>query len=121
MSLGDAPAALAFILDYLKPVPEALGQLTMTVVWCDRLRCMELLQQRGLLGQPWMGLSCFVAAAADGQQLATAQWLIEHLSGEQASNARQQPLTAEVFRQAACFGDLPLLQLLRQRGCPWDG
>jgi hypothetical protein len=54
-------------------------------------------------------------------QSETAMWLLEHLTGEGVPEAQRHPLTAKVFAVAALFGDLPLLQLLRQRGCPWDG
>ncbi len=46
---------------------------------------------------------------------------MEHLTGEGVPEAQRHPLTAEVMAAATCFGDLPLLQLLRQRDCPWDG
>ena len=55
-----------------------------------------------------------------GTQVATAVWLVEHLTGEGVPEAQRHLLTARVFAMAALIGDLPLLQLLRQRGCPWD-
>ncbi len=47
-------------------------------------------------------------------------WLVEHLAGEGVPEEQRHPLTTEVFREAARTGDLPLLQRLRQHGCPWD-
>ncbi len=51
----------------------------------------------------------------------TAEWLLEHLLGEGAPEAQRHPLMADVFAAAAQLGSLSLLQLLRQRGCPWNG
>jgi hypothetical protein len=53
-------------------------------------------------------------------QLQVALWIGEHLTGEGAHEGQRHPLTAEVFDKATRFNSVPLLQQLRQRGCPWN-
>jgi hypothetical protein len=57
---------------------------------------------------------------ASGPQKPVAVWLVERLTGDGVPEAQRHPLSAKVFAAAAMYGDLPLQQLLRQRGCPWD-
>jgi hypothetical protein len=85
---------------------------------------LQQLLQRGALEPQrirFHDLLGFWGRSADNEhRLFTFRWLLEHLTGEGVPEVQRHPLMAEVFREAARFGDLPLLQLLRQRGCPWD-
>jgi hypothetical protein len=71
---------------------------------------LELLQWARTHGAPWAAESVMYSAAAssDYQMLA---W---------AAGVAGLPLTAAACAGAACFGALPMLQWLREWGCPWD-
>jgi hypothetical protein len=71
---------------------------------------LELLQWARTQGAPWPEevIMYSAAASSDYEMLA---WAV----GEAGL-----PLTAAACAGAACFGALPMLQWLRERGCPWD-
>ena len=120
---GDEPEALAVLLS-AQPSREELRACAEAAARHGRTACLQLLLQRGGLAPSCVHLGglLFMTAYTLGKppQLQTAVWLVEHLTGEGVPEAQRHPLTARVFTEASRFGDLPLLQLLRQRGCPWD-
>ncbi len=65
-------------------------------------------------------LSFFLSFTGHTAGADTALWLVEHLTGEGVPEAQWPWLTAEVFAAATRAGSEPLLQLLRERGCPMD-
>jgi hypothetical protein len=98
-------------------------------VWAEeaaargRIACLQLLSQRVGLAPGCVELAPLLRSELlifSGRKLRTAVWLVEQLTGEGVPEAQRHPLTAKVFAEAARSGGLPLLQLLRQRGCPWD-
>jgi hypothetical protein len=89
-----------------------------------RRRCLQLLLERGWLDAhvsslPHMLFECSKAPVVP-QLPPLTEWLVEHLTGESVPEARRHELTAEVLETAAHSGQLRVLQLLRERGCPWD-
>ena len=121
---GDEAEALSLLLG-AQPSVEEVSVWARAAVQHHRTACLEELLQRGGLAVGLVHLEHLLTLAADthfGQQLkpGTAMWLVEQLTGEGVPEAQRHCLTANVFAAAARFGHLPLLQLLRQRGCPWD-
>ncbi len=83
----------------------------------DAQLCEALLAR----GMPWSQQGPNMAAWAGDAALARLLllWLVQNLTGE-AEGVQALPLTPAVFAAAARHGSVPLLSLLRDRGCEWD-
>lgn len=113
----DELEALAFMLDEVGL--QARGSATMVAnEACQRgrLGSLQLLQKRGWL-QPTDGdLLNFLVCCSNVGQSAIAAWLLDTFYG---NGPGQHPLRGEVLARVAGLGSVPLLQQLRERGCPW--
>ena len=119
----DELAALAFMLDEAGPPAEPNAQhVADTACSYSRLDSLQLLLQRGWLAPEFVVVQddfvadLLSACTGLGQQT-TGAWLLGNLC---CDGPGQHPHTAELFADAAQLGSVPLLQQLRQRGCPWD-
>jgi hypothetical protein len=105
-----------------------------------RLECLKLLHQRGRLAPEHVPFNSLLKAAGTGGRREVAMWLARTLleDGSGGSNAeggssgngggsggsgdcrgRKPVATISTFATAAWLGCIPLMQLLRERGCPW--
>jgi hypothetical protein len=127
----DEPAALAFMLDeaglHHTRNPEISAFVAVMTVNSHeladaagsngRLESLRLLHQRGWLTPERISAEQLVGACANAGQRTTTAWVIDTLCG---GGTGQHPYTEELFAAAAELGSVPLLQQLRERGCPWD-
>ncbi len=121
----DEPAALAFMLDEAGLQPDDGGAQVVAEAACrhGRIGSLQLLLERGWLLPQHVCAAVLLRACAVGAHRATAAWLLDTLVGDAPG---EHPYTEDVFAAAAQLGSVPLLQQLRERGCPcdefaWDG
>ena len=115
----DEPAALAFMLDEagLQPGGRTAEEVANAVCHHGRMGSLQLLHERSWLVPQHLGAAQLLRDCGLGGHPAVATWLLNNVCG---GGPGQHPYTAELFAAAAQLGSVPLLQQLRERGCPWD-
>jgi hypothetical protein len=114
----DEPAAIAYLIDEvgLQPGASASSVAEGAFIY-GRLCSLQLLHQRGWLAPGLVFLTYMLSFDGCRDYETTAAWLLDNLCGP---GPGKHPCTAELFAAAAQLGSVPLLQQLRERGCPWD-
>ncbi len=128
VAAGDDPAAVSVLIDAATQQQQDLSYTAEDVALAaareacrqGRFACLQLLLDRGWL-KPWrIRLSILLMnASVLKPRLDVASWLVEHLTGP-AAGANEQPMTGNVFVEAAVFGSVPLLQRMQELGAPKD-